>query len=341
LAGAYAIRPAASKGFPAPDSLSPVESPVTEPSVVVVVLNWNRWAATRACIESLAAMDYERKRVTVVDNGSDGPPIRSEALDLGADDFFQTGKNLGYAGGNNLGLRHAVAEGADFAWIVNNDTVADPAALSHLVAAATANPSVGVLTSNVRLPGGRRARDVALSGGPRDAPWNYFGDLHTVSCDGCGQGFHATAGVRGPSLFFRVEALADSGLLDEDYFHYYEEVDLVERLRRKGWTSGLACKAVVAHDAGATLSYETGQSIYYLFRNYLLFRKKLYRESPLGAPARQPLRFLRYVIAARHTSRGDLLPMRAHLLAFIDAVRGRHGQRRLGPAFQKRILFDR
>lgn len=314
---------------------------MTEPSVVVVVLNWNRWPATLACIASLAAIDYERRSIVVVDNGSDDPPSRDETLHLGADEFFQTGGNLGYAGGNNLGLRHAVAAGADFAWIVNNDTVAEPSALSHLVAAAAAHPSAGVLTSNVRLAGGRRAKDVALSGGPRDAPWNYFGKLRTISCDGCRHGFHATAGVRGPSLFFRVAALVESGMLDEDYFHYYEEIDLVERVRRKGWSSGLACNAVVAHDAGGTLSYETGQSIYYLFRNYLLFRKKLYRESPLSAPARHPLGFLRYLIAVRHTLRGDLLPLRAHLLAFSDAVRGRHGQRRLGPAFQKRISFDR
>jgi GT2 family glycosyltransferase len=322
-------------------SLLPVEAPETQPFVSVVVLNWNRWQMTQTCIESLVAIDYARKRIVLVDNGSDDPPTRDDALRLGADEFFQTGSNLGYAGGNNVGLRDAIAVGADFVWVINNDTTADPAALAHLVAAGVAEASVGVLTSNVLLHGGRHARDVALSGGQRDAPWSYFGKLHTVSCDGCGLGFHPTTGVRGPSLFFRVAALAGSGLLDEDYFHYYEDIDLVERLGRKGWTSGLACRAFVAHDAGGTLSYETGQSIYYLFRNYLLFRKKLYREPPLSAPARRPLRFLRYLVAARHTSRGDLLPMRAHLLAFVDAVRGRHGQRRLGAAFQKRISFDR
>jgi GT2 family glycosyltransferase len=318
-----------------------VESRVTQSDVFVVVLNWNRWPATQACLESLAALDYERKRVILVDNGSEDAPSRDEALRLGADEFFQTGANLGYAGGNNIGLRHAIAAGADFAWIVNNDTIADPDSLSRLVEAAAENPTVGVLTTNVRHADGRPARDVAFSGGARNAPWSYFGRLDPVVCDGCGEGFHAAGGVRGPSLFFRAAALADAGLLDEDYFHYYEEIDLVERLRRKGWPAGLACKAIVAHEGGGTLSYETGQSIYYLFRNYLLFRKKLYRESPLSAPMRQPLRFLRYLIAARHTSKGDLIPLSAHLLAFIDAVRGRHGQRRLGPAFQKRILFDR
>jgi GT2 family glycosyltransferase len=310
-------------------------------SVHIVVLNWNRWKATCSCLKTLELIRYGQKHVVLVDNGSDVPPSRDEALRLGAADFFQTGANLGYAGGNNFGLRHAVAADADFVWIVNNDTLADPDSLSRLVEAAAENPTMGVLTTNVRLADGRSARDVAFSGGARNAPWNYFGRLDPVVCDGCGEGFHAAGGVRGPSLFFRVAALADAGLLDEDYFHYYEEIDLVERLRRAGWTSGLACTAVVGHEGGGTLSYETGQSIYYLFRNYLLFRKKLYRESPLSAPIRRPLRFLRYVIAARHTSKGDLLPMRAHLLAFIDAVRGRHGQRRLGPAFQKRILFDR
>jgi GT2 family glycosyltransferase len=324
-----------------PYSLSRMAAPATQPDVFVIVLNWNRWPETRACIEALVATDYEPKRLVVVDNGSEDPPTREDALGLGAHDFFQTGANLGYAGGNNVGLRHAVAEGADFAWILNNDTVVDPAALSHLTAIAVAHPRVGVLTTNVRLTDGRHARDVAFSGDSRDGPWNYFGSLHPVSCDGCGEEFHAAGGVRGPSLFFRVAALADSGLLDEDYFHYYEEIDLVERLRRTGWSSGLVCNAFVTHAAGGTLSYQTGESIYYLFRNWLFFRKKLYRESPLGVLARHPFRFTRYLIAARHTARGDLLPLRSHLLAFVDAIRGRHGRRRLGPAFEKRIAFDR
>jgi GT2 family glycosyltransferase len=311
------------------------------PAVFVIVLNWNRWDATRASVKSLSAVPYEPKRVVVVDNGSDDPPGRADALGAGADDFLQTGANLGYAGGNNVGIRRAIAAGAEFVWIVNNDTVVDPSSIAELVAAAVSNPDVGVLATNVRTPDGRLERYVAFTGTSRDAPWDYFGELHTVECDGCDVGFHATVGVRGPSLLFRVAALTEVGLIDEDYFHYYEEVDLVERLRRKGWKSGLACRAAVSHASGTTLSYETGQSIYYLFRNYLSLRKKLYGESLLRTFARHPVRLTRYVFSIRQILRGELRPTRAHVLALVDASRGRHGRRQLGAAFQERFRFDR
>jgi GT2 family glycosyltransferase len=319
----------------------PAATAERDPSVYVVVLNWNRWDATQASVKALAAVDYEPKRVVVVDNGSDDPPDRADALAAGADDFLQTGANLGYAGGNNLGIRRAIAAGAEFLWVVNNDTVADPSSLAELVAAAVGNPSAGVLTTNVRSPGGELERDVAYTGTSRDAPWDYFGELHPVDCDGCDRGFHASVGVRGPSLFFRAAALADEGLFDEEYFHYYEEIDLVERLRRKGWGSGLACRAALAHASGTTLSYETGQSIYYLFRNYLYFRKKLYGESALRIIVRHPARVARYVFSARQMLRGELRPTRAHLLALVDASRGRLGRRQLGATFQERFRFER
>jgi GT2 family glycosyltransferase len=311
------------------------------PLVFVVVLNWNRWAVTKDCVSALAGIEYEPKHVVVVDNGSDDPPSATDAREIGADEFLQTGANLGYAGGNNVGLRRALAAGAQFAWVLNNDTVAAPDALPQLVAVATDNPSVGVLTTNVRALDGRLEQDVAFSGSGQDAPWDYFGEVRPVVCEGCDAGFHGTAVVRGPSLFFRVAALEDAGLFDEGYFHYYEEVDLVERLRRAGWSSGLACRAAVTHARGTTLASETGQSIYYLFRNYLRFRKKLFGESLLKGLARHPVRLPRYLVAARHTLKGDLLPLRAHVLAFIDAARGREGKRALGAEFQRPISFDR
>ena len=333
------VRCGAMERPPTPLALERSAASDRSPSVVLVVLNWNRWSATRTCVESLAAIPSAEKHIVVVDNGSREPPSREDALALGADDFIQTGANLGYAGGNNAGLRHALDKEAEFAWILNNDTVADPAALDELVAVASRDPSIGVLTTNVASPDGQLESDVAFNGSPKDAPWDYFGRFHPVECGGCAVGFHASTAVRGSSLFFRLSALRDVGFFDESYFHYYEELDLVERIRRAGWTSGLACRAVVSHASGTTLAAETGQSIYYLFRNYLLFRRKLYGESVLGVLARHPLRLPRYVVAPRHTLRGELAPIRAYSLALVDAMRARDGRRPLGAAFERPLPF--
>jgi GT2 family glycosyltransferase len=251
------------------------------------------------------------------------------------------GANLGYAGGNNLGLRAALAAGVDFVWVLNNDTVADPEALGRLVEAAAAHPDAGVLTTNVVETDGTFERSVAFDGTKTDAPWDFFGEFRLVSCDGCERGFHPVDGVRGPSLFMRAAALHQAGELDERYFHYYEELDLVERIRRQGWTSALVCRATVGHTKGTSLAYHTGQSIYYLFRNYLVFRKKLFGESLLGVARRHPVKLLRHALAPAHTLRGDLRPAMAYLLGMADAARNRTGIRRLGPRYHEQLRLER
>src|SRR5438477_3617076 len=114
-------------------------------SVWIVVLNWNGLTDTLACVESLRELHYAERRVIVVDNGStDGSvgALRSASSRLGIE-IIETGKNLGYAGGNNLGIRHALDHGADFILVLNNDTTVDPLLLDELVGAADQHPEAG------------------------------------------------------------------------------------------------------------------------------------------------------------------------------------------------------
>src|SRR5215813_7550938 len=92
------------------------------PSVWIVVLNWNGLADTLACLESLRGLQYPRHSIVVVDNGSsDGSldALRRASASFGFD-LIEAGSNLGYAGGNNLGIRHALERGADYVLILNN-----------------------------------------------------------------------------------------------------------------------------------------------------------------------------------------------------------------------------
>jgi len=114
------------------------------PLVIVVVVNWNGLADTLECLGSLARLDYPNYDTVVVDNGStDGsvPAIR-ERFELVM--VVENSENLGYAGGNNIGLEHAMRRGADYALLLNNDTLVAPDCLCRLVAAAQADPEVGM-----------------------------------------------------------------------------------------------------------------------------------------------------------------------------------------------------
>jgi GT2 family glycosyltransferase len=303
-----------------------------------VVLNWNGWPETQSCVARL--LESERKAfVIVVDNGSRSHPYEEAVAALPGVTLLKTGKNLGYAGGNNHGIRVALGKGAEYVWVLNNDTAPEPDALHELARCAEADPRLGVLTSSVRTPSGELERGNAFQ--VADArEWSFdLGSPGEVICEGCSNaaGGHPADIVRGPSLFFRSSALAEVGLFDERYFHYFEEMDLVERLRRKGWRAGFACRSRVEHTHGGTLSHLTPQSMYYLHRNHFLFRKKLFGEGVARALSTNSLRRLRILAAPRYLISGDFRVTAAHALAVIDAARGRTGPRDLGAGYRRPV----
>ena len=121
--------------------------PTQVPLVAVVLLNWNRPADTIDCLSSLDELDYPRVHAIVVDNGStDGSVdrIRAARPDV---EIIEAGRNGGFSGGNNLGVRRALEVGARYVWLLNNDTIVTPGSLSALVARAEADPRVGIVGS--------------------------------------------------------------------------------------------------------------------------------------------------------------------------------------------------
>jgi GT2 family glycosyltransferase len=214
--------------------------------------------------------------------------------------------------------------------VINNDTEVEPGALDELVRIAGHEHRVGALATRlVELESGRTAADAFVLAGER---------MVALSCDGCERrGAHPADVLGGPSLFLRTRALEEIGLFDVDYFHYYEEADLMERLRRGGWQLGLACRAAIRHAHGGSLSYASPQSQYYLLRNCLLYRRKLHHEHPLRFMAREP-QMLRYALGLRRALvTRDFRSTRAALNALADALRNRTGRRDLGADYQRAL----
>ena len=123
----------------------------TWPSVLTVVLNWRRPDETLACVRSLLDIDYPNQRVLVVGNSAGASGIDTVLSGLPVE-IIRNPANLGFTGGVNVGLRHALATGADYAWLMNSDATAAPEALRRLVAAAEADPRL--LHGVVRLAPG-------------------------------------------------------------------------------------------------------------------------------------------------------------------------------------------
>src|SRR5262249_20848994 len=122
-----------------------VPPPEQLPSVAVIVVNWNGTADTLECLASLVEVDYPRYEIIVVDNDSRPSPRQQILERFPSVTYLATTMNVGYAGGNNAGIRHALAAGHDYVLVLNNDTVVEPDVLRHAAMVAVSDPSIGAV----------------------------------------------------------------------------------------------------------------------------------------------------------------------------------------------------
>ena len=116
-----------------------------KPTVAIIILIWNGREDTVECLESLRSDTFPDKRIIVVDNGSSDDSLAVIKNRFPEVMVIQTGANLGFTGGNNVGIRRAIADGADYVYVLNNDTTVEPDSLRALVDAAERMPTVGLL----------------------------------------------------------------------------------------------------------------------------------------------------------------------------------------------------
>jgi GT2 family glycosyltransferase len=212
------------------------------PRVGVVVLNYRGVADTIACVESLAELEVPA-RVIVVDNGSgDGSAERLGAVP--GVELIVNESNLGFAAGNNVAIERLLADGVEFVWVLNNDTVVEPATSRELLAVADADPRVGAVGSVLY---DMAAPDRVLTwGGGAIGRWT--GRTEDARRDGDRIDYLTAA-----SVLLRGGALRDVGLFDTRYFFTWEDVDLCTRLVAGGWRLAVAERSRVWHRWGGTL----------------------------------------------------------------------------------------
>jgi GT2 family glycosyltransferase/SAM-dependent methyltransferase len=262
---------------------TPVEKP---PRVSIVILNWNGLADTIECLESVRKIDYPNYDIIVVDNGSaDGSPqkIRVQFPDI---TVMETGKNLGFAEGNNVGIRHALANGAEYVFLLNNDTVVDPQILNAFVKTAQLCPQAGILGSKnyyysdparVWAVGAKwvdELMDFILLGDPD----LYIGSSLPAEIRAAGDDqfdeIIEVDGVVGCGLFITAEVLHRIGFMDARYFLYWEEADLCTRAIHAGFQCLYVPTAKLWHKVAASTGERSPMRSYFLSRNRLYWAKK-------------------------------------------------------------------
>ena len=282
--------------------------------VYVVILNWNGWADTIACLESVFQNTYSNFQVIVCDNGSTDASMDKikqwargylraglpDELTLGAIGqctkpisytevsisdinienepliLIEIGKNLGFAGGNNVGLRFALAQ-KDFAyvWVLNNDTIIAKNSLDELVNTMEEDHSIGICGSRlmyydtpfqIQALGGKYNKFLGTSSHIVEQK-----DLNTIDY------------VVGASMLVSKHFIETIGVMGQDYFLYYEDLDWSIR-GKKLFKLACSLNSIVYHKEGASTGGNTkGKntkskiSDYYSIRNRVLFTKKYFK----------------------------------------------------------------
>jgi GT2 family glycosyltransferase len=240
------------------------------PRVVVIVLNWNGKEDTLACLESLRQLDYPNYEVVVVDNGSTDGSVEAVRASFTGVAILETGENLGFAEGNNAGVQRALAHGADYVLLLNNDTEVAPDFISILVDAVEATPQAGVAGPTIYYFD--RPAIIWSAGGAID--WRR-GDTRMMALDEADHGQYDAVRevdfVTGCALLARREVFEKAGMLDPRFFMYYEEAEWCVRASRAGYKILHVPQAHVWHKITPAQQAASPRIHYYMTRNRLLF----------------------------------------------------------------------
>lgn len=236
-----------------------------DPLVHILTLNWNNWPFTSQLLSALADLRYARRKIVVVDNGSSDDSVTRLAAAFPGVEILQAGRNLGFAAGNNVGLRKALEQGADYAWLINNDARPAPDALDALVRAAEASPRAGAVGSAVY--DARRPEVLEAWGGGTVVPWR--GSVRPARRPG-----EPVEYITGTSMLLRCEALRQAGLFDEQFFLYWEDADLCRTLAQKGWLLAVAADSRVWHASSTTAGRDPHARMYHIVRSCVLYLRK-------------------------------------------------------------------
>lgn len=254
--------------------------------VSIILLNWNGSQDTISCLESLRGLHATDFRIIVCDNGStDDSWLRlenyvSDQISLNIK-LLQTGSNLGYAAGNNIGIRYALEDPeTQFLWLLNNDTVVTPESLHVLMEYMAQHSDVGVCGSTLCY---LDAPEVIQAVGGRYNTWlgrsTHLLGHEPFNLDVCRSVKTSCFDyVVGASMFIRREVLEKIGALSEDYFLYYEEIDWATRMKREAseFRIGYAPESVVYHREGAsTGTNDQSKKSYHYFSDYFFITSRL------------------------------------------------------------------
>ena len=249
------------------------------PLITIIILNWNSLDITLECIKSVFGLNYHNFNVVVVDNGSSDDSAAIIRSRYPQTIVLENSENLGFTGGNNTGIRHALHLDADYVWLLNNDTVVESDTLSRIVATAESDSTIGMVS-----------------------PVMYFYEEPSI-IQNCGcyidwkdqKLINTTSPVEsefwqmqmpdriwlwGTALLIKKTVINDIGLLDNNLFAYWEDTDFSVRVLRAGYRNVVDLSAKIFHRTPVPkfgVIRRSPHYFYYMARNEYYFWMKYLR----------------------------------------------------------------
>ncbi len=243
------------------------------PKIAIVILNWNGYKDTSECIISLQKITYDNYQIVVVDNGSDAEEFNKLKNNLPNVRVLRSDVNLGFTGGNNLGIKNSLEEKADYILLLNNDTIAETNFIEPLLEVFERNPNVGIAAPQINYftepkkiwtEGGiiSKIRGSGFAYSERYDDGKIIDDIEVTFVSGC-------------CMLIKKEVFEKVGVFDDNFFLYVEDADLCYRTTQSGYKIIVSHNSKIYHKVSSSTKENLSLlPLYYVTRNRLYFASK-------------------------------------------------------------------
>ena len=244
---------------------------INNPLISIITVNYNNANLTADLLRSILSLDYTNIEVLVVDNDSAENPTEALKKVLPSVKIILSKKNLGFAGGNNLGIKEAKG---DYLFFVNNDTELSPHIFDGLLEVFEDYPDAGVVSPKFHYyyaPG-----TIEFAG--YKAINSFSGRNSMIGCrtqdEGQYDAIAKTNYAHGGGMMIARKVIDEVGMMPEIYFLYYEEFDWCEQIKKKGYNIYYQYKSLIYHKESMSVGKNSILKTFYLNRNRILFMRR-------------------------------------------------------------------
>jgi len=242
------------------------------PKVYIIILNWNGMKDTIECLDSVSRLEYSNFEVIVVDNCSSDDSVESIRRKFPQAILFENSKNLGFTGGNNVAMKYAMSVGADYVWLLNNDTVVEPDSLAKLVDEAEQSPEIGLVSPVIYCYDS--PEKVQYMGAYAD--FAHFTNTNVVDVKELYDSqIRNNLVLWGTALLIKKNVIETIGYLSEKYFAYLEDSDYSFRALKANYRASVRLDAHILHKGSQSTGRHSPiqvflgtRNLYFLWRDY-------------------------------------------------------------------------